>query len=105
VHSTGLCHLSVFVYNNLRADLIVPFRHCDAGYDTADFVPHHVRFSARLDSNPVSQMHSPWFLAFQLPNAYTYPGRLYSFLWEIRHLWGCRMNLTTTCWSHDLDLQ
>ena len=66
VHSTGLCHLSVFVYNNLRADLIVPFRHCNAGYDTADFVPHHVRFPARLDSNPVSQMHSPWFLAFQL---------------------------------------
>ena len=25
VHSTGLCHLSAFVYSNLRANSIVPF--------------------------------------------------------------------------------
>jgi hypothetical protein len=30
VHSTGLCHLSDFVYNNLRGVLIVSFPNDDA---------------------------------------------------------------------------
>jgi hypothetical protein len=33
VHSTGLCHLSSFVYNNLRGFFIVPSGHYDVNYD------------------------------------------------------------------------
>ena len=35
VHSTGLCHLSSCVYNNLRGFFIVPSAHYDVNYDVA----------------------------------------------------------------------
>ena len=62
VHSTGLCHLSVFVYNALRYILSLPFRDYDADYadyDVAHSVIHkranqlHVRMSIPLGGRQV----------------------------------------------------
>jgi hypothetical protein len=36
VHSTGLCHLSVFRMSNLGQVFIVTFPHYDANYDVSD---------------------------------------------------------------------
>ena len=41
VRSTGLRHLSDFVYNNLRNTLIVPFAHCAVNCAVTGF-PHSI---------------------------------------------------------------